>query len=48
MKAPSCFPSSTDADILGFAMISRDEGMSSTDQTVQVYQLRIWIRQISP
>ncbi len=22
--------------------------MSSTDQTVQVYQLRIWIRQISP
>jgi hypothetical protein len=22
--------------------------MSSTDQTVQVYQLRIWIRQMSP
>src|SRR6266566_4717256 len=29
-------------------MISTEEGMSSTDQSVQLYQLRIRIRQISP
>jgi len=30
------------------ASVAREESMSNTDQTVQIYQLRIWIREISP